>query len=346
MILLAVLPETRDMPATSPCQRSIARAATAVLFLIGSSIGAQAPADYAPVSANLDEITYPYPVSYFPFTLYGQSVRMAFMDVKPTGAPNGQTVVLLHGYNFFGEAWSATIGVLAREGFRVIVPDQIGFGKSSKPFIPYTFNDMALNTRRLLESLGVERAAIVGHSMGGMLASRFAMLYPAVTTQVVMVNQIGLTDARPGRAPRYLDDTYDLSKPIPPRIYDAVRQSITRYFVTWKPEYEKYVRIHWGWTLSPDWARFSRVRAALSQMLTAETVVYDWQHIKSKALVIGGAKDTPAYPDQARHVAASIPGAELVLIDNVGHVPQFESPDIFHAKLVEFLKSPPRSSSN
>jgi pimeloyl-ACP methyl ester carboxylesterase len=120
-----------------------------------------------------------------------------------------------------------------------------------------------------------------------------------------------------------------------------VRQSITRYFVTWKPEYEKYVRIHWGWTQSPDWAWFSKVRASLTQMLSAETVVYDWQHIKSKALVIGGAKDTPQYPEQAKHVAESIPGAQLELIDNVGHVPQFESPAIFHAKLVQFLKSPP-----
>jgi pimeloyl-ACP methyl ester carboxylesterase len=102
------------------------------------------------------------------------------------------------------------------------------------------------------------------------------------------------------------------------------------------------VRIHWGWTLSPDWPRFSRVRAALTQMLSAETVVYDWQHIKSKALVIGGAKDTPAYPEQARHVAASIPGAELELIDNVGHVPQFEAPELFFPKLVAFLKSSPR----
>ena len=68
----------------------------------------------------------------------------------------GPLVVLLHGFNFFGEAWAGTIDVLTREGFRVIVPDQIGFGRSSKPEIPYTFNDMALNTRRLLRSLGVE----------------------------------------------------------------------------------------------------------------------------------------------------------------------------------------------
>ena len=174
-----------------------------VLAVAPVSLPAQAPADYGPVSADVAEVPYPHPVSTFPFVLYGKDVKMAYMDVKPTGASNGQTVVLLHGFNFFGEAWAGTIDVLTREGFRVIVPDQIGFGRSSKPFIPYTFNDMAHNTRRLLQSLGIERAAIVGHSMGGMLASRFAMLYPTTTTHVVLVNQIGLTDARPGRAPHW-----------------------------------------------------------------------------------------------------------------------------------------------
>src|SRR6185369_10572344 len=213
-----------------------------------STARAQAPADWGPVSVNLEDVPYPHPVSTLAFTFYGQSVRMAYMDVKPTAPANGQTVVLLHGFNFSGEAWRGTIDVLTREGFRVIVPDQIGFGRSSKPFIPYTFNDMALNTRRLLQSLGIDRAAIVGHSMGGMLASRFAMAYPAVTTHVVMVNQIGLADVRAGRAPRYLDASYQPDSSPPPRTYEQVRQGITRYFVTWKPEYEKYVRMHWGWT--------------------------------------------------------------------------------------------------
>src|SRR5215216_7028337 len=109
---------------------------------------AQAPADYGPVSVDLTDVQYPYPVSTLSFVVYGQDVRMAYMDVKPMGAANGQTVVLLHGFNFSGEAWGGTIEVLGREGFRVIVPDQIGFGRSSKPFIPYRFDDMALNTRR------------------------------------------------------------------------------------------------------------------------------------------------------------------------------------------------------
>jgi len=154
---------------------TIGRRAVWALFVLAPflRVNAQAPADYGAVSVDLTDVPYPYPVSTFSFVLYGQDVRMAYMDVKPAGAANGQTVVLLHGFNFSGEAWRGTIDVLAHEGFRVVVPDQIGFGRSSKPLIPYTFNDMAINTRRLLQSLGVERAAIVGHSMGGFVVQKF-----------------------------------------------------------------------------------------------------------------------------------------------------------------------------
>jgi pimeloyl-ACP methyl ester carboxylesterase len=217
----------------------------------------------------------------------------------------------------------------------VIVPDQIGFGRSSKPLIQYTLNDMAANTRKLLQELGVERAAIVGHSMGGMLASRFAFAYPDFTTHVAMVNQIGLTDSRLGRAPRSPSDAGAPNSPT----YASIRRNIERYFVKWDPKYEKYIRIHYGWTLSGDWPRFAAVRSSLQQIIQWEPVVYDWPHIKVKALVIGGANDTPQYPAQALRVAEAIPGAQLELIPNVGHNPHLEAPEIFHPKLIAFLKS-------
>ena len=60
------------------------------------------PADVKPGSITCEDVPYPYPVSYLPLTLYGQDVRIAFMDVAPAGAPNGHTIVLLHGHNFAG----------------------------------------------------------------------------------------------------------------------------------------------------------------------------------------------------------------------------------------------------
>src|SRR5689334_8509346 len=138
----------------------------------------RAPADVKAGSITYDEVPYPYPVQFLPLTLYGQDVRMAYMDIPPAGQPNGRTVLLFHGMNFGGFYFGGPIEVLRKEGFRLIVPDQIGFGRSSKPIVPYNFHDMAANTRKLLQHVGVDKVSVVGHSMGGMLAARFSSSYP------------------------------------------------------------------------------------------------------------------------------------------------------------------------
>ena len=94
------------------------------------------------MSINLEDVPYPHRVLYYAFNLEGQDVRMAYMDVAPSAAANGKSVVLLHGMNFFGEAWTDTIEILRREGYRVIVPDQIGYGRSSKPILHYSISTM------------------------------------------------------------------------------------------------------------------------------------------------------------------------------------------------------------
>ena len=105
--------------------------------------------------------------------------------------------MLLHGNNFGGFYFGGPAEVLRKEGFRVIIPDQIGYGRSSKPTtIPYNFSQWARNTKLLLDSLKIEKAMIVGHSMGGMLAARFATQYPATTERLVLYNPIGLSDGR------------------------------------------------------------------------------------------------------------------------------------------------------
>lgn len=293
------------------------------------------PADAKVYSISLEDLPYPHPVHYLPLTLYGQDVRMAYMDVPPEGTGNGQTIVLMHGLNFFGEVWAPTITVFRQEGYRVVVLDQIGFGRSSKPDIPYTLNDMARNSKAVLDHLEIPRAVILGHSMGGMAATRFALFYPEATSHLVIVNQIGLEDARLQRPWGGFDAAYKASLA---RGWVAVRQNIERYFVTWKPEYEKYILIHYGWTLSGDWPRLAKIRAGLLQMIYQEPVVYDWPFIKVRTLVIGGMVDGPNFPALARRTADTIPGAHLVLIPNVGHNPHMEAPDRFFPPTLAFLK--------
>ena len=281
-------------------------------------------------------------MAYLPLTLYGQDVRMAYMDVPPAGQPNGRTVMLFHGMNFGGFYFAGPIEVLRKEGFRVVVPDQIGFGRSSKPIIPYNFHDMALNSRSLLQSLGIAKVTIVGHSMGGMLSARFAASFPDITERAVIYDPIGLTDPRYERPWRSADEAYKATMAqTNDQRWQGFYANIRRYFPSpgaWKPEYEQYVRILYAPTLSGDWPRLAMVRSIYQQMLYLDPVVYDWAKIKVKTLVIGGEKDGQDFPKLAKHIADSIPGAELVIIPNAGHVPHLEVPDIFYKELLKFVQ--------
>ncbi len=326
---------------------TIAAKATVLAIALATTADALAqppaapPDDWEATAIDYSNVPYPFPVEYLPVELGGQDYRMAYMDVAPTAAANGQTVVLFHGMNFYAAAFEVTIDALRREGFRVIAIDRLGFGRSSKPDIHYNLHMPARHTKMLLDHLGIDRAAIIGHSMGGMVATRFASTYPHVTTHVVMVNQIGLTDPRPGNEWTEPEAAYRQALGTD---YAGVLANHTRYYPRgWKPEYLSWVRVQYGLTLSGDWPRMARVRAAQRMILFEDPVVHEWQYIASKALVIGGADDrlVDDYPARARHVAESLQNAELVIFPGVGHVPAFEIPDEYHAALVRFLKSDP-----
>ena len=297
------------------------------------------PAHWGPVSANFEEIPYPYPVHFLELNRFGEPMRMAYMDIPARGQPNGQTVFWQHGMNFYSEAYTPTLDTLADAGFRVIAVDRIGYGKSSKPIIPYNFNFVAANMKALLDELGIEEVALVGHSMGGMVVSRFAMLYPETTTHVVMVNQIGLTDQRQSRP---WVDPFASDPGV--ATYRSILAGHRRYFPDeWPPAHLEFVRRQWGQTLSGEWPRLAMVRRLQGQMLYDDPVVYDWQHIDSKALVLAGEEDglIEDFPRYARHVASELQNSAILLYPGIGHAPQIEIPDRFHADLIRFLESDP-----
>ncbi len=304
------------------------------------------PLTWEATAIDYSNVPYPFPVEYLPLSLGGQDYRMAYMDVAPTVNPNGKTVVLFHGLNFFAAAFEVTIKALRKEGFRVIAIDRLGFGRSSKPEIHYNLHMPARHTKLLLDHLEIKHAAIVGHSMGGMVATRFASTYPETTTHVVMVNQIGLTDQRPGT--EWIDPELAYERALAAN-YQSILNNHVRYYPRgWKEEYLFWVKVQYGLTLSGDWPRMARVRAAQRMLIFEDPVVYDWQHIATKALVIGGSEDrlVDNYPERARYVANQLQNAELVLFPEIGHAPAFDSPDIFHAELIRFLHSDPNTPAD
>ena len=195
---------------------------------------------------------YPFAVSVLDLNIQEQALKMRYMDVKPTNY-NGKNIVLMHGKNFNGAYWKTTIDALAKEGFRVIVPDQVGFGKSSKPaHFQYTFQQLAQNTKTLLDSLRITKTAVLGHSMGGMLATRFALMYPEITEKLILENPIGLED-------------WKLKVPYKPiewwfqnelkANYEGIRKyQLENYYDNkWNSDYDQWLDLLAGWTLNSDY---------------------------------------------------------------------------------------------
>jgi pimeloyl-ACP methyl ester carboxylesterase len=297
---------------------------------------AEPPAEWGAISINMEEIEYPHPVKFMNLKVYGQNVRIAYMDVAPVGSANGRAAVFHHGGSYYGWYWQKQIEALSREGYRVIVKDRLGWGKSSKPFLPYSMSLHASNTAKLMEHLDIAEAAIVGHSIGGQMATRFAFLYPEMTTHLVTINQIGLTDNRAGRGFDPFDGEVD-ANPNLQRSYEADLRTEARRYVNWRPEFVEHLRIRHGQRLSGDWPRLANVRRLGGNLRSIDTVVNDWPHIRTKTLILGGEIDGPDFPENARRAGKIIPDAEVFLIPNVGHNPHEEVPDIVNAELIRFL---------
>ena len=149
-----------------------------------------------PLGIALEGWPYPGPVKFLPVLAAGQPVRMAYMDFVPSGPSNGRAIFLLHGKNFDSSYWPGPIGWRRDAGFRAIVPDQVGFNKSAKPDIDYSFEFLATNTMSLADALGLGQITVLGQSMGGMLAVRMASMYPERIQQLMLEDPIGLVDYR------------------------------------------------------------------------------------------------------------------------------------------------------
>jgi len=291
-----------------------------------------------------------YPVEFFPLQIERQDLRLAFRDVKPTAAANGRTVLLLHGKNFSGFYWERVIRLLVSRGFRVVAPDQIGFGLSSRPDIYYSLHQMAANTKALLDHLGIARVIVVGHSMGGMLATRFTLLYPEMVEKLVLEDPIGLEDYRTFVPYASVEELYknELSA-----TYESFLNYQKTYYTSWKLEYEPYVRDQ-AWVLGTgEYPRDALASALTYEMAYQQPVCYEFSRIAVPTLLIIGREDRTVvgktrlspemkaiagdYPKLGRKTQEMIRGSKLAEIPNSGHIPHIEQPEAFDRALLAFL---------
>ncbi len=305
-----------------------------------------------PLDAALQKLAYPFEVKYHKVRNQQQDLQMAYMDIHPANHLD-KNIVLLHGKNFNGAYWETTINALAKSGYRVIVPDQVGFGKSSKPLVfQYSFHQLATNTKSLLDSLNISRAVILGHSMGGMLACRFALMYPFTTSKLILENPIGLEDYKEFVPYQTIDKNYQQELT---QDYEKIKQyQLTNYYDgKWKPEYEPWVNMLAGWTLHKDYPTIAWTAALTSDMVFTQPVVHEFKNIKTPTLLIIGTRDRTAigknlateavrktmgqYQLLGKKTQQKIPGSQLRELDQIGHLPHIESFQRFLNALLPFL---------
>ena len=302
----------------------------------------------------LEGFSYPWPLKRFALQSQGQSLSMAYMDVAPTGVANGKTVVLLHGKNFCGATWEGTIASLTKTGYRVIAPDQIGFCASAKPKgYQFSFQQLAANTIALLDDLGIERATIVAHSMGGMLGVRLALGHEKRFERLVLVNPIGLEDWQALGVPyATIDSLYQAELKTS---FDTIKayQLKVYYHGSWRPDYDRWVEMQAGLYSGPGREAVAYNQAQTSEMLFTQPVVHELPKIKIPVVLMIGGKDRTApganrapaelaerlgdYPVLGRRAAEAIPGSTLIEWPELGHSPQIEAPGVFEPALLQAL---------
>ncbi len=312
------------------------------------------PTHREPYGIGLEGYVYPYPVTMLDLVNDGEPVRMAYMDVAPT-TPNGRAVLLLHGRNFPSSYWAPVIAALTTAGYRVVVPDQVGFGKSSKPRGELHFDTLARNTLALLDRLGLAEVDVVAHSLGGMLAVRITRAAPQRVRHLLLAAPIGLEDYRlyvpPTPTQTLLDQEDRLTA-------DAYRkQLVTNYSLTLPSDaVTPFIDARFNIKGAADYPRWLKAFVSSGQMIYREPVVHEIALITRPTLFVMGENDHNApgragapeelrpkmghNADLARTLAGQMANARVEVISGVGHLVFLEAPETFDAAMLGFLAAP------
>jgi pimeloyl-ACP methyl ester carboxylesterase len=336
------------MPAGVKIMRMLA---TVLCALLATPLAAAEPVQREPYGIGLEGFAYPYPVSMLPLFNDGEQLRMAYMDVAPA-QPNGRVVVLLHGRNFPSSYWAPVIKTLNDAGFRVVVPDQIGFGKSSKPTAELHFDTLARNTIALLDHLQIAKADIVAHSLGGMLGVRIARAYPDRINHLVLAAPIGLEDYRMYAPPTPTEKILENEDKLTAEGYR--KQLENNYSPKIPPEQiTPFIDARFNIKGAAEYPRWLRAFVSSAQMIYREPVVHEIPLISGPTLFIMGADDhnAPGKPnapeelrpkmgqnaDLAKALAARMPNASAEVIANAGHLVFLDAPAKFNELMLAFL---------
>ncbi|CAI4212805.1 unnamed protein product [Parascedosporium putredinis] len=298
---------------------------------------AKAPSSPAPSPTTSTAPTSPTPTQYSSTASSPRAARSKWPSwtsrppsrCRPTPC---KTAVLLHGKNFCGATWQGTIAALSKAGYRVIAPDQVGFCKSSKPdWYQYSLHQFAANTADLLDALGLSGGvSVIGHSLGGMLATRFGLMYPDRAAELVLANEAAST-------------------------YQSIRgyEQAAYYLGSWSDAYDVWVKMLVNIYYGSQRDAFVRIQARIVDLVLTQPIAHEFSRLQPRTLLMIGEKDITAIgaqwspPEVAAklgkfdklgpYVLSQLPRGTLIRFPDLGHAPQISSPTLFHEKLLGWL---------
>ena len=255
------------------------------------------------------------------------AIDLTYAEHGPREAP---AVVLLHGFPLDGSMWDDQVDALAAR-FRTFVPDLRGHGRSEAPPGPYTMADHVADLARLLDRLGIERAALVGLSMGGYVTMNFLAAHPERVWAAVLVDTRAEGDTEQHRANREIQAKEVAVVGMGPFVEGGIPRMFAPKTIAERPDLvERYRRM-----VGP--ARPAAVVAALQGLAARPDVTSALRGVRCATLVVAGSEDVVTPPANARLIAGAVPGAELEIIEGVGHLSNMEAPEHFNRVLLDFL---------
>jgi pimeloyl-ACP methyl ester carboxylesterase len=252
--------------------------------------------------------------------VFGQKIRYV-------EAGSGPTVILLHGLGGSSQAWQFNIGPFA-EKFHVFVPDQIGFGKSDKPLVNYRIRTYVDFLDQFCKQLKIERATLVGVSMGGWIAALFTAAFPDRVDKLVLVDAAG----------------YSPPKDVDPRTFYRLNPTTREgmKFLVAKVFYNKAFQTDAAIEQAIA-ARLSAgdgytINAISESIIRGEDFLDDTvKMIKRPTLIVWGREDGLVPLTDGERFNKDIAGSKLVVIDQCGHVPNLEKAGEFNVAVIKFL---------
>ncbi len=255
-------------------------------------------------------------------TIFGAKIR--YLEAGDAAKP---TVILLHGLGAQAENWQFNITPLS-QNYRVIALDQIGFGKSDKPFLKYRVGTYADFLDKFMAELKIEKAHLVGNSMGGWVAAIMAFKYPNRAEKIVLADAAGL-------APKAID--YDRIYQLNNSTRDEIRANLKLIFAS--PALQNNEALVDQFMTQRIIANDGYTINSLIESIRRKEDFLDARlgEIKKPTLIIWGKQDGLLPVADAEKFNKGIVNSELVVFYNFGHVPQVEKALDFNKKVLEFL---------